>query len=124
MPASDTSAPIVTSEPSDRAASPQNPATEKLAMSTDSNVGPSKGRKPAWNVPSGTASPESACPIMGAAAWPALAATTPTRVSPKSSSGSSSSTDDLKSLSDGSAVSAPVVRKYVSSPVIALILIL
>ncbi|KAF3324939.1 La-related protein 1B [Carex littledalei] len=106
MPASYTSAPIVALEPSYQSASTQNLVGEKFADSTESNVGPSKGRKPAWNVPSGKASQELEYVICGAA-WPALAANTSSRDSHKSSSTASSSTDDLKSLSDVSAVSVP-----------------
>ncbi|XP_078173961.1 la-related protein 1C-like [Carex rostrata] len=108
MPASHTSALITASEPSNQSTSTQNPVVQKFMDSTESNVGPSKERKPAWNIPSRKASQELEYPIICSAAWPALAANTSSQASPKSSSTtSSSSTDDLKSLSDISVVSVP-----------------
>ena len=125
MPASHTSTLIAASEPSNQCTSTQNPVVQKFMDSTESNVGPSKERKPAWNIPSRKASQELEYPIICSATWPALATNTSSRASHKSSStASSSSTDDLKSLSDVSAVSVPPVRIYIFSPVIVLVSIL
>ncbi|KAM0945365.1 putative la-type HTH domain, winged helix-like DNA-binding domain superfamily [Dioscorea sansibarensis] len=67
-------------------------------LDSDASAAGAKGKKPAWNKPSNGL--VEAGPVMGAVSWPALGEAT--RASPKSSS-----SDSLKSLSDGSA-SAPV----------------